>query len=302
MRTIADELEFPEGPVALADGSVIVVEIRAGRVTRVTPGGDKVVVAETGGGPNGAAIGPDGALYVVNSGGWDYHDFGGLLIPSGVLPDWHDGGRIQRVDLGTGEVTTLYRECNGVPLTSPNDIVFDAAGGMWITDHGREHDRTRILGRVYYARPDGSAIDEVIFPVDSANGIGLSPDERTLYVADTYSGRLNTWALAGPGVLETPDPVFGNGGGMCADPGGYRLFDSLALEANGNIAVASPSAGSVSVFGPNGDTVDEVKFDDPIVTNICFGGEDRRIAYVTLSGTGRLVELEWPRPGLPLRF
>ncbi|MFZ4584825.1 MAG: SMP-30/gluconolactonase/LRE family protein [Acidimicrobiia bacterium] len=302
MRVITSHLAFPEGPIARPDGSVVLVEIQAGDVTEIAPDGTRRVIAHTGGGPNGAAIGPDGACYVVNSGGWEYLQFGELAVPQSHLPEWHEGGSIQRVDLDTGVVTTLYTECDGVPLTSPNDIVFDAAGGMWVTDHGREHQRTRVLGCVYYAQPDGSSIRKAIAPVDSANGVGLSPDGRTLYVADTYSGRCNQWALAGPGELETPNPVFGNGGGMFADPGGYRLFDSLAVEANGNVVVASPSAGSICVFSPTGQLVDEVKFDDPIVTNICFGGPDLRTAYVTLSGTGRLVAMEWPRPGLRLAY
>jgi len=60
IRTVTDGLQFPEGPVACADGSVILVEIAAGALTRVAPNGAKTVIATPGGGPNGAAIGPDG--------------------------------------------------------------------------------------------------------------------------------------------------------------------------------------------------------------------------------------------------
>lgn len=65
MEQVCDGLEFPEGPVAMADGSVIVVEVQGQRLTRVQPNGRKETLVETGGGPNGAAIGPDGAGFAA---------------------------------------------------------------------------------------------------------------------------------------------------------------------------------------------------------------------------------------------
>src|SRR3954453_18612751 len=81
LTTIATELRFPEGPVAMPDGSVILVEIAAGRIMRVKPDGTKETVAEPGGGPNGLAMGPDGKLYCCNNGGFGWIDTGALLIP-----------------------------------------------------------------------------------------------------------------------------------------------------------------------------------------------------------------------------
>src|SRR5438876_11023000 len=115
---IASGLEFPEGPVALSDGSVVVVEIKGGRITRVSADGEKSVVAEPGGGPNGAAIGPDGKLYVANNGAsFVYVDMEGLCIPvQPPPPGQYEGGRIERIDLDSGEVEVVYRECDGRPL------------------------------------------------------------------------------------------------------------------------------------------------------------------------------------------
>src|SRR3990172_837588 len=202
VREVATGLQFPEGPIAMPDGSVLVVEIKRGTLSRVTPDGRIAVVAECGGGPNGAAIGPDGACYVVNNGGFEWHDMGGILVP-GNQPADYVGGRVQRVDLATGRVTDLYTACDGRPLRGPNDLVFDGHGVFWFTDHGKMRERDRDRTGVFYARADGALIKEVIFPLDAPNGVGLSPDGTKLYVAETFTGRLWSWDVVGPGELAS---------------------------------------------------------------------------------------------------
>ena len=134
---VASGLQFPEGPVWMPDGTVLCVELKRRTVTRVHPNGKMDIVSENGGSPNGLAIGPDGAGYVCNSGGWAFHEIMGMTVTDTLQPDDYSGGRIERVDLDTGEVTVLYTECDGNPLMGPNDLVFDAEGGMWFTDHGK---------------------------------------------------------------------------------------------------------------------------------------------------------------------
>src|ERR1700757_2166883 len=91
-REITNGLAFPEGPVALADGSLLVVEIEGGRLTQVLLSGKKEVIAQLGGGPNGAAIGPDGKCYVCNNGGFSwYKDKTNFLRPSGIAKDYTNG-------------------------------------------------------------------------------------------------------------------------------------------------------------------------------------------------------------------
>jgi gluconolactonase len=299
MRTIATGLQFPEGPVAMPDGSVLLVEIKRGTLSRVTPDGTIGVVAECGGGPNGAAIGPDGACYVCNNGGFEWHDMGGILVP-GNQPADYIGGRIQRVDLQTGKVTDLYAACDGRGLRGPNDLVFDRHGGFWFTDHGKLRERDRDRTGLYYARADGSLIKEIVFPLDAPNGIGLSPDGTKLYVAETFTGRVWTWDVVGPGELSTA-MGFGPGGGtlLCGLPG-FQLFDSLAVDGAGNVCVATLVNGGITVIAPSGEVLEHVATGDPLTTNVCFGGPDLRTAYVTCSGTGQLIALDWPRPGLRL--
>jgi gluconolactonase len=301
MRTIATGLQFPEGPIAMPDGSVIVVEIRRGTLSRVTPDGKITVIGECGGGPNGAAIGPDGACYVCNNGGFEWHDMGGIVVP-GNQPKDYIGGRIQRVDLKTGKVTDLYTACDGHPLRGPNDLVFDRHGGFWFTDHGKMRERDRDRTGLYYAKPDGSMIKEVVFPLDAPNGVGLSPDGTKLYAAETFTGRVWSWDVVGPGELSQA-MGFGPGGGslLCGLPG-FQLFDSLAVDGAGNVCVATLVAGGITSIAPNGDVIDFTSTGDPLTTNICFGGADLGTAYVTCSGTGQLVAFDWPRPGLRLEY
>ena len=201
---VASGLRFPEGPIAMDDGSVILVEIARGTLSRVSPEGEVSVIAELGGGPNGAAIGPDGAVYVCNNGGFAWHERDGLLIP-GDKPDDYSGGRIERVDLETGKVDVLYTECDGVPLNGPNDIVFDKQGGFWFTDLGKSYDRVTDRGALYYAKPDGSSITQQAFPLNTPNGVGLSPEEDRVYFADTVSGRVWYLDIESPGVAKAPD-------------------------------------------------------------------------------------------------
>jgi gluconolactonase len=300
-REIASGLQFPEGPIALPDGAVLVVEIAGQTLTRVEPDGRKQVIARTGGGPNGAALGPDGRCYICNNGGFRWHRRGDTLIP-GYPPDDYDGGRIEAVDLASGAIEILYRSCDGHRLSGPNDLVFDDQGGFWFTDIGKSYKRTRDKGGVYYATADGKAIQEVIHPLEGPNGIGLSPDGRWLYVAESPTGRLWRFEVVAPGAIRKDKRgFFGEYGEVIASLPGHHMFDSLAIDIAGNICVAT-IPGGITVFGPDGSLVDELPLSDPLTTNICFGGPDLRTAYVTLSSTGRLIAMDWPRPGLRLNW
>lgn len=300
--TIATGLRFPEGPVAMPDGSVILVEIEAHRITRVWPDGSKTTVATPGGGPNGLAIGPDGKLYCCNNGGFNYVTHpNGLLVPHGQADDY-SGGRIERIDIDTGAVEVLYRDGDfGCVLRGPNDIVFDRHGGFWFTDHGKTRPRERDVTGIFYARADGSHLEEVIFPSENPNGIGLSPDGSTLYAAETYTCRLMAFRVTVPGKV---DQTGGVGGAALPlyRPAGYKFFDSLGVEACGNICVATIGESGISVISPAGELVEFVPTPDPFTTNICWGGADMMTAYITLSGTGQLIAMPWARPGLTLNY
>lgn len=300
IRILASDLGFPEGPVWMADGSVILGEISGRKVTRVAPDGTKSEIGKAGGGPNGVATGPDGALYVCNNGGAVYEANPSFLSTGPALD--YQGGSIQRIDPKTGETRVLYSECNGRRLSAPNDIVFDRQGGFYFTDLGKRYATSRDHGGLYYALPDGSKIVEVAYPLLTPNGVGLSPDEKTVYVADTESSRLFAFDIEAPGVVKKePFPAPFGGRLVCGLPG-FQRFDSLAVEASGNICVATLIGGCITVISPAGQVVRQVKTPDIYPTNICFGGPGLRTAYITLSATGRLGAMEWPEPGLKLNF
>jgi gluconolactonase len=294
VRELASGLQFPEGPIALPDGTALVTEIRRGTLTRVADG-ETEIVAELGGGPNGAAIGPDGACYVVNNGGFLWSKLGDLEIPfdletmSNQPPDF-EGGWVERVDLATGDHTVLYEECDGQRFCGPNDIVFDAEGGFWFTDFGKMRPRDADRGSLFYARADGSSVVRAARGLWGPNGVGLSPGGDRVYVAESHTGRLHAWEITGPGKLSLPTVVEATKG----------HFDSLAVEENGDVVVAAIADG-LCVIHPGGG-YEYVPVPDPFTTNVCFGGQDRRTAFVTCSGAGRLVALDWPRPGLALAY
>lgn len=283
MEVVAEGLAFPEGPVVMADGSVIVVEIAGARITRCWDSRTETVCA-IGGGPNGAAIGPDGALYVCNNGGMDLAKMSSANGPGA-------GGRIERVDLVTGKFERVYDACDEIPLEGPNDIVFDAEGRMWFTDLGKSHSGIRTASGLFSALPDGSEIAAIDRRAVSYNGVGLSPDGTTVYVADTHQARLYRYARK----VEEQHATW------VATAPGHVLFDSLAVTDAGNVCVATLRQGGITTVTPGGATSFK-PFDDYYVTNIAFGGADMQDAYLSFSARGLLVKVRWDEPGLKLHF
>ncbi|HZP28803.1 MAG TPA: SMP-30/gluconolactonase/LRE family protein [Acidimicrobiia bacterium] len=279
VELVAEGLVFPEGPIVMPDGSVLVTEMRRGTLTRIVDGRAEVV-AECGVGANGAAVGPDGAVYVCNNGGYG---------------DEYRGGAIQVVDPGTGSVELLYTECGGHRLAGPNDLVFDDDGAFWFTDTGKFRARDRDRGGIYYATTDGATIREAAYPVDAPNGIGLAPDGSAIYYAETLTGRLYRRAVTGRGELE-PAAEHDPSKLLCGLPG-LQMFDSLAVDDAGNVCVATLFSSCVTVVAPDGAWMRQLvlaePFHDPMVTNVCFT-PDGATVYITLSDTGRVVRCPWP--------
>jgi gluconolactonase len=303
VRIVATGLKAPESPKPLPDGSVLVVEMARGTLTRILPDGTLKVVADLGGTPNGVAMGPDGAAFVCNSGGLIFKPVGDLMVFSGNKPD--AAGLIQKVDLKTGKFDTLYSDADNQKLQGPNDAVFDGGGGFWFTAARMPHPSGSDRGAVYWATADGKTIRRVAW-VTGCNGIALSPDGNTLYVIG--AGKVHAFAVTGAGELakgadnEASERVLFDSAGafgmdsMCADAGGNLVIGALQ---KGDVA-SLPREGFIAVVSSQGALVDKVAMPDRFVTNIGFGGPDFSTAYATLTTTGRLAAVRWPRPGLKL--
>ncbi len=275
------------------DGTVVLVEMFGPRITRVHPDGTKETVAEIAGGPNGLAVGPDGAFYLCNNGGcFAPIEVGGMLFPGAFDPDRYIGGRIQRVDPATGEVTDLYTECDGHPLRAPNDIVFDAHGGMYFTDHGiraRAHERSHR----HLLRPARRVEDHARWPsrrrrrTASACRRTATPctGPRPTPVGCTNVAS-SSRACSRRRRRSTPSVC------LCGLPG-LQLLDSLGVDGAGNVCVATLINGGVTVIAPSGEILEHVATGDPMTTNVCFTTDDPSTAFITWSAFGKLVSTSW---------
>lgn len=300
-QPLATGLQFPEGPLALGDGSVLVVEIKRGTLTRIQPDGTATVIAHCGGGPNGAALGPGGEVFVCNNGGFEWYETHGLTIPTVRARDY-GGGRIQVVNLSSGFVRDLYIASGDAPLRGPNDLIFDAHGGFYFTDTGKHDAQGSEYGSLHYARADGSGSRCLVGGLHQPNGCALAPGGGRLYFTETLTARAWYYDVAQPGVIRGGATAFapGEANFLYGSPR-YEGFDSMALEASGNLCIATLFGGCITVLSPDGQLLQQVRGPgDPGITNLCFSPLDPHVAYVTASCTGVLYRVRWPRAGLPV--
>jgi gluconolactonase len=277
IEVLAEGLAFPEGPVHLGPRRVAFVEIRGQRVALYADGAVRTV-ATTGGGANGATLGPDGALYVANNGGISLGPEGRWMAPAPIP------GRIQRVTLA-GEVRDVAVRLPGTPPNRPNDLCFGPDGLLYFSDpHDWENLPDVGVGRVTRTTLAGDAelVAEVpLFP----NGVAFGPDDR-LYVAQSMTQRVLVMD-ARPGATPSLH---------CTLPRGFP--DGFCFDSGGRLYVAGSLGDVLWVFEPDGTVCEEIPFPEGSEpTNCCLG--DGRL-YVTLSGSGRLVALAIDADPLPL--
>jgi len=277
-EVLATGRKLAEGPVWHGPRDVTFVELGGQRVMRWRDG-QLDLVATTGGAPNGATLGHDGALYVANNGG---------ICPLGMDEWWHaqDGvtGRIQRVS-PNGQVEDVVTELPGPRPWRPNDLRFGPDGLLYFTDpHNWEDARganpSAYSGGSVCRVRDGRA-EIVALIEDFPNGLAFSPDGARLFVAQTQTHRVLVMDLV-HGALGEPE-VFctipkGGPDGMAFDTRG-RLYVCGALDADGGQGIFA--------YGPDGSlevTLDLPAGSDP--TNLCIGDGG---LYVTLGRAGRLI-------------
>lgn len=259
---------FLEGPVFDAAGNLYVTDIPFGRVFRIDTRGEWEVVAEWDGEPNGAKFLNERELLVT-----DYRN--GLMA----------------VDLTSGAVRPFLERRNSERFKGVNDLVFDRSGNLYFTDQGQTglHDPT---GRLYRLRPSGQ-LDLLLGNVPSPNGVALSPDERVLFLAVTRANQVWRVPLMDDGSVAKVSPFFTSYG-----PSGP---DGLAVDEAGRVIVANPGLGVAWVLNPLAEP--EIVLRSPAgasLTNVAFGGPDRKTLYCTESVSGSVLRATLDQPGLPI--
>ena len=331
---VAEGLRYPEGPVYLDDGGFLIVEVTGGNIVHFAPSPTdpgaytRTRTIAVGGGPNGAKPGPGGFLYVCNNGGIDSIKLGAVEVPT-FPPASYTGGFIQRVSLSDGtfetwcaadSVGSVESRCHIPPmpkgtLRGPDDLIFDSTGGFWFSDWGKSTPSSRDLTGVYYVPAGSRTPIEKLQGRSSPNGIALSPDGKRLYVAETYSRWILYWNLSGPGQIADNCDWLDGGNLLTAKIPGMGQLDSMAVDEMGNLYVATLTPGGpnlaknggITVVSPHGEILEYIELKvgdaaDPLPSNICFGGPDRKTAFITLAGTGRVVTCRTKYAGLKLAF
>jgi len=304
LKTLATGLRGTEGPSALPDGSVAVLEPMGGTVLRVNSDGTRNVLTTTGTGVAGTAMGRDNALYVAKI------NLAGLLsrprpdapragAPGTVgSPPGASGGNppmtpspaaILRIDLRTGDVRNLYTAYQGALLEEPNDLIVDEWGDLWFTDAAN--------GSVYSARADGSDIQRLIIGAQGVNGIALSPDRRTIYIIG--NGKLLAYKVIARGKLKQQNGRAAAREVATLDPK-LGKPDGMKTEASGDILLACGEDGILR-YSPRGSFISQTKIPGVAIVNLAFGGKDGHTLYLAdravNENTASLQSIRWPRAG-----
>src|SRR5256885_672976 len=259
---------FLEGPVFDAAGHLYVADIPWGRVFRIDPQGAWTLVAEYDGEPNGMKF----------------------LDERTLLITYYKNG-LMRLEVATGRISPYLQRRNSERFKGVNDLVFDAEGNLYFTDQGQSglHDPS---GRLYRLRPDGR-LDLLLANVPSPNGVALSPDGRVLYLAVTRGNCVWRVPLLPDGSVAKVGQFFTSYG-----PSGP---DGLAVDDQGRLLVANPGLGLVWVLNHRAEPVQVLRgVPGSSLTNLAFGGADRRTLYVTDSTHGRILRARLEAPGLAL--
>ena len=259
---------FLEGPVFDAAGNLYVTDIPFGRIFRIDPRGEWEQVAEWDGEPNGAKFLNEREL---------------------IVTDYRNG--LMAVDVTSGAVRPFLERRNSERFKGVNDLAFDSAGNLYFTDQGQTglHDPT---GRLYRLRPSGQ-LELLLANVPSPNGVALSPDERVLWLGVTRGNQVWRVPLLEDGSVSKVSAFFTSYG-----PSGP---DGLAVDEAGRVIVANPGLGVAWVLNHRAEPEIVLRSCAGMsLTNLAFGGPDRKTLYCTESVTGTVLRATLDRAGLPL--
>jgi gluconolactonase len=284
----ASDLNFPEGPVVLQDGSWLVVEMEAqpGCVTQIGRNGlDRRTIAQTGR-PNGLAVDKGGFIWVAES------------TSSALL----------RMTLD-GKTEVIATECEGEPFLWPNDLCLGPDGAVYLTDSGvrirdykigterrPDYESIELDGRVYRIDRETGRTQQLDSGLRFTNGIACGPDGN-LYVNETRTGMVYRYLWKGDGKLG-PRECFGQSN---PDPiPGYQGPDGMAFSEDGRLFVTIFGRSLVNVMDSNGMVVDRISTRGLKPTNVAFGLPGDKRIYVTENEFGALEAFDVGVDGFPL--
>ena len=259
---------FLEGPVFDAAGNLYVTDIPFGRIFRIDPRGEWEQVAEWAGEPNGTKFLNERELLIT-----DYRN--GLMV----------------CEIASGAVRPFLERRNSERFKGVNDLTFDSRGNLYFTDQGQTglHDPT---GRLYRLQPSGE-LDLLLANVPSPNGVALSADERVLYLGVTRANQVWRVPLLPDGSVAKVSAFFTSYG-----PSGP---DGLAVDQCGRVIVANPGLGVAWVLNPKAEPVLVLRScAGASLTNVAYGGPERKTLYCTESISGSVLRVELDAPGLSL--
>ncbi len=260
IEVVRDGFEGTEGPVALPDGDLLFVENRASRVTRVALDGSVSAFVTYPGGVNALAFDPHGELVAV------------LTAQPGIA-----------VIYPADKARTLVDRVDGKPLNRPNDLVIDRKGGVYFTDPGGypKPGQPRPPTAVYYLDPRGKLLrlaDDIELP----NGIQLSPDEKTLYVANTQGEYVLAFQVAADGSVHGRRNFAHLAGFQQTPRGPSSGADGLAVDSAGRLYVATTIG--VQVFDSGGAALGTLVLPKQ-PQNLAFAGEHKQVLFVVGGGS-----------------
>jgi gluconolactonase len=282
-EVVVGGIRFGEGPVwcpadsAAGAGTLVVTSVADGELYRVFPEQQRFeALADTAGGPNGAALAADGSIVVTQNGGYDFATFG--VFTDAPYRPVTPGLQLVSTD---GDVSYLA----DVGFQAPNDLVVAPDGVVYFTDPPRYPPSGEPVGRVWAYQRDGN-VQVLAGGFTYCNGIGFDRDHNVVVIEGQGLQR-----LLPDGGREWIVEVLGPGGG-----------DGFCVDADANFYVAATSDHGVRVLAPDGRDLDFLSSDgDGVTTNCCFGGADRRTLFATDAVPGRVVAWEGlPTPGAPL--
>ena len=261
-----------EGPITLPDGSAIFTETQANRITRIGPDNSTSTFLENTNGANGLAFTPSGELIAVQT----LNTKVGIIYPQ-------------------GKEKTLADNFEGTPFQRPNDLVLAKNGGIYFTDSGTRPSKenpnppTSNPG-VYYISPAG-VLKRLISDLERPNGVQLSTDEKTLYIANTAGEHILAYDIAADGLIGNQRNFAKLQGWSQTDNVWSSGADGLAVDAENRLYAVSNLG--IEIFSAKGEALGIIPVPKK-PQNIAFAGKDKKTLYIVGRGSAYKIALKTP--------